>query len=849
MNNRTFPFLARWLLTRLAVKRNSLSLIGDMYEEYAVCISHQRWIQRQQWLFTEIMLPLISFLRNHFLWRRGMLSNYFKISFRNLKRSPGYTTINIVGLAVGMAACMLIFLWVQDELSFDRFHQHHKQIYRIIQHRDGGWSSSTPFSLPRTLKKDFPEIEQVSRFRNQSAYVKYDDKAFYEEIGFIDPDFIDMFSFSILSGNKETPIETESQVIITQSAAIKYFGQDDPIGQVLNLDNDTDVTVTAVVQDPPKNSSMQFTILTNFKAVGQRMDLSWWTGCNAYVRLSEQSIPADVIQKIDGTTMKYDQRIKNNQINESLQPLTRMHLYGLNKLGPILYVVLFSIIAAVVLIIACINFINLSTAQASKRAREIGLRKTVGASRGSIVRQLYGETLVLSFLAFFIAIIMVAICLPGFNQMAAKEITLLDAGKLPVLLGLFTIALLTGLVSGSYPALLLSRYRPIQVLRDGASKGARNPRLRRILVIFQFTAAIILISSTLIIQRQMHYVQNKDLGFQKTDIVRLNINNTLRPNLESFKNRLRQNTTIVSVTSANTTPNQIRNINPFYWEGRSPDESETLNFTTVDHDYFKTFGLEMAEGRAFAKEFASDSDRENPGYIINEAAVAHTGLTDPIGKMFSIWNAEGRVVGVVKDFHSRSLHDVIKPVIFLCSNNWQHYWVFISIDPSQRREAMTAIESTWDEMAPDYPCDMEFLEDIDRERYAEDGRIASLFNAFTYLAIFISCLGLLGLAAFLAEQRTKEIGIRKALGASTFNISQLMSREFILLLGISNLLSWPVAWFAMQRMMTAWAYRETIAWWIFAGSGAIAILIALATVSYQSIKAARSNPVDALKYE
>ena len=849
MKPANLPKVAVWMLSRLAVARNRLSLIGDMEEEYALNVCHLGWLERQRWMCSEILLPSVSFLRTHHLWRKAMFSNYFKIAFRNLKRKPGYSAINIVGLAVGMAACILIFLWVQDELSFDRFHQNQDRIYRIIQQRDGQWFSSSPFSLARTLKQDFPDIELASRFLPRTLLLSRGDQAFYEPVSLVDPDFLNLFSFPLVKGDPHTALDTERMIVLTETATKKYFGTEDPVGQILTLNGNQEATVTGIIQDPPANSSMQFGALVNFKVAGEQMDQSWWLGCDAYLLLRQGTEVETFIDKIVGTTVKYDRRVSTNNARESLQPLARVHLYGLNDTGPILYVVLFSLIAVVVLAIACVNFINLTTAQASKRAKEIGLRKTVGGSRASIVRQLYGETLLLSLMAFVVALILVALTLPGFNQLAGKTLSLSTVGRPMVILGILVIALFAGLASGSYPALFLSRFKPIQVLRQGASQGARNPMLRRVLVIFQFTMAVILIVSSLTLTRQMRYIHNKDLGFVKENIVRLTMNRDLQRNYPTFKERLLQHPEILSVTAANNTPVSITNVNPFYWEGRGPDQYETFNFVSVDFDYFETFGLKMAQGRSFTTDFTMDSSRAMPGYILNEAALRQTKLEDPLGKMFSIWTNEGRIVGIVKDFHSRSLHSEINPVVFICNDGFGRSRAFIRYQPGTEKTVLAIIEKEWKALSPGFPFNYDFLDDVFEGQYASDARIGRIFNAFTYLAIFISCLGLLGLAAFLAEQRTREIGIRKVLGASALGITGLMSREFLLLLGISNLLAWPAAWWAMRKMLNGWAYHASLSWWIFIASGLTAVAIALATVSYQSLRAARTNPARALKYE
>jgi len=839
------PKLFSFLLQHVVQEKYRESLAGDFEEAYHYTAAQEgRLLAFFQYLLQISRLMIISLLKS-MVWSVVMFKNYFKIAFRNLKKHAGYSAINIMGLAVGMACCTLFYLWIQDELSYNRFHEHSDRLYRIVSHRDGAWSSSTPFSLGRVMKQDFPEIRKNSRFLNRQLLIGYQDKAFYEQVALIDPDFLEMFSFSLKQGNPLTALSTTETVVITETAARKYFGDMDPVGHIITINNQSQHSVTGVIKDPPSNSSMQFAMLVPFRFAGERMDLSWWLGSDSYVVLQEDVDLDDLRQKIAGTELKYDTRIESKEVTNDLQPIERMHLYGLNDTGPILYVYLFSFIAVIVLIIACINFINLTTARASNRAREVGMRKTVGAGRMNIIRQFFGESVLLSCFAFILAILMVMLVLPHFNQLAGKQLSINPVKNISILFGLLVIAVFTGIVSGSYPALLLSSFKPIAVLRETASSGAKNSTLRRILVVFQFTVAIVLIIGSVMIQRQMNFIRNTDLGFDRENLIRIPLNSELRSGYQGFKNALLQNPNVVSVTAAGNTPTNVGNINPFYWEGRGPEQYETMNFVTVDYDYFKTFGMEMIEGRSFSMDYSTDAQN----YIVNEALVNYTKLQPPLGKMISMWTREGRIIGVVKDFHSRSLHTAIGPIAFLLTTDWPHNWVFVRLSPGQIQSSLDFIETAWMEYGGGYPFFYQFLDDVFEAQYSGDARIGDIFKNFTVLAIFISCLGLFGLASFMAEQRTKEIGIRKVLGASVFRINVLMSREFLILMGIANALAWPAAYYVMNRLMNIYAYRTNLAWWVFVSAGVAAVVISLLTVSYQAMRAARANPVESLKYE
>jgi len=543
--------------------------------------------------------------------------------------------------------------------------------------------------------------------------------------------------------------------------------------------------------------------------------------------------------------MKYDKRIENKTVINDLQPLSRMHLYSLSGGGGILYIYIFAAIAVIILIVACINFINLTTAKSGNRALEVGLRKVVGANRSHLIKQFFGESVAISFMAFVLSLLLVSLFLPGFNNLTQKQLAFDPIHNVPLILSLLGIAFFTGVFSGSYPAFLFSSFTPIQALRESGALSLKSPVLRRVLVVFQFTVAVILIFCSIVLQRQMNYIRNKDLGFNRSYVLRLPMNEEIQSHYDAFKQSLLENSDVLSVTSASNVPLSIGNINPVYWEGRGPDQYEVINFTAVDYDYFKTFQMEFTEGRSFSRDFTTDEQN----YIINEAAVRFTGLESPLGKLFSIWRREGRIIGVVKDFHSRSLHDEIRPVVFTLTTNWPHNYIFVRMNPERVQSALRAVEATWKQFAAVYPFEFDFLDDIFNRQYQTDQRMERIINDFTFLAIFISCLGLFGLASYMAERRTKEIGIRKVLGASVSGVVLMLSRDFTKWVLAANVIALPIAWYIASRWMQNYAYRISISWWVYLLSGSLALTIALLTVGYQSLRSALANPADSIRYE
>jgi putative ABC transport system permease protein len=774
-----------------------------------------------------------------------MLKSYIKTALRNIKKYKVYSFINVAGLAVGMGCCIIIFLWIQDELSYDLFHDNTKQLYRVVSNLEGEWISTSPWAISDVLKDDFPEIVRSTRFRTINLLARYEESSHYEEIGFVDPDFLHMFSFPLLLGNPDTALSSTNSVILSEEAANRYFKDEDPVGKILNVNNNLDLKITGVIKNVPSNSTIQFDMLAPVQILGEERLRTWALETAAFVMVEKNIRLEDLKSKISGTTMKYDKRIENKTVINDLQPISRMHLYGLNDAGSILYVYIFSAIAVIILIIACINFINLTTAKSGNRAVEVGLRKVVGANKSHLIKQFFGETILISFMAFVLSLLMVSLFLPSFNNLTQKQLTFDPVHNVPLILSLLGIAFFTGVFSGSYPAFLFSSFTPIQALRESGALSLTSPLSRRILVVFQFTVAVVLIFCSIVLQRQMNYIRNKDLGFNRSYVLRLPMNQDIVNHYDAFKQSLLKNSDILSVTSASNVPLSIGNINPVYWEGRGPDQYEVMNFAAVDYDYFKTFQMHFVEGRSFSRDFTSDEQN----YILNEAAVRFTKLESPIGKLFSIWTREGRIIGVVKDFHSHSLHDEIKPVVFTLTTNWPHNYIFVRTNPERVQSSLRSMEATWKQFAAGYPFEYDFLDDIFNRQYQTDQRMGQVINDFTYLAIFISCLGLFGLASYMAERRTKEIGIRKVLGASVSSVILMFSKDFTKWVMAANVIALPIAWYVASRWLQNYAYRIRISWWFYLLSAGLALTIAVLTVGYQSLKSAFANPADSIRYE
>ena len=833
------------LLRVLANPDEEPSLAGDVEEEYADVRERRGRIPAALWLWFQIVISVPSFVKSYLYWRHTMFANYLRSAWRNLIKHKIFSVINIAGLAVGMACCILIFLWVKDELSFDRFHPNHDRIHRAVVRTEGTWFTSTGWALTPTLKRDFPEIRKATRVRQQNVLFSFEDKSLYKTVAFVDPDFLEMFNFPLRAGDPRSALATNKSAVVTERAAKAIFGGTDPMGRILSINtNQFQVPVTGIAKDPPTNSTFQFDVLVPVKILGEAIDTDWSYESQCFVLLDENASAAEVQKKIASVVMKYDRRLNTVRMLE-LQPLTRIRLYNLGGGGAILYVYIFGVIAVFILLMACINFMNLATARAGTRSKEVGLRKVVGASKSDVVRQFYGESLLHACLALIAAVGLVLLVLPAFNHLAEKSLHLSFIRDAGVLLALLAITLATGIVSGSYPALFLSSFRPAVVLKGASSSRSAKSGLRKTLVVVQFSIAVILLIGTAAVRAQLDYIQSANLGYNRHHVVSMAMNRVIRSNYQALKDELLRDPSVVNVTAATGRPTYVGNINPFWWEGRNPGQYETMNFIATDHDYIKTFEMEIAAGRDFSREFKTDTEN----YIVNEAAVRMMGFKDPVGKRFSIWDNVGVIIGVVKDFHNRPLSEAITPTAITLLPNWAPSVMFVRVRPENIARTMDRIEATWKRLVPGQPFEPVFLDQTFDDLYRSDRRMGVLFRDFAGLAIFISCLGIFGLAAFTAEQRTKEIGVRKVLGASVGGIISLLSREFVVLVTIANVIAWPAGYFLTNRLLRNYAYRTDVPIWVFIGAGVLAYLVALLTVSYQAVKAARTEPINALRYE
>ncbi|MDH5386523.1 MAG: ABC transporter permease, partial [Candidatus Aminicenantes bacterium] len=738
---KTPPRFSEWILYHLLEKEEREFIIGDLREIYGQVWSSSGSLKAKIWYGRQIIRSIRPFLFNLIHWRICMFTNYLKLAIRHMKRHWGYSLINILGLSIGMACCILIFLWVRHELSYDKFHEKADDLYLITVSSDRGTWTSSPWALVPTLKNDFPEIAKGSWYGVIPLLARHEDKIFFEEAALVGDEFLDMFTFPFVRGNPEYAFKDLNSVVLTEQAAAKYFGNEDPIGKVIQFENQVDLAVTGVIEDVPGNSHMEFDLLVSaIRFIGEPRTRTWSSDVSSYVLLSSQANPVEVENKISETIIKYDKRT-NNKKYVGLFPVKKIHLYSFSGTDPIVYVYVFSAIAVIVLLIACINFMNLTTARSSIRVNEIGIRKVCGGDRKDLIKQFLGESMGLALMALIGAVVLVYFLLPGFNSLAAKqlEFNILHNGTL--LAGLVLLAVFVGLAAGGYPALYFSSFQPDRVLKNTLKTGSSKNGLRKTLIVTQFTASILLIIATATIYKQIQYIRSKDLGFSKDQILVVRARRQLMANYNIVKERLLANPDVLHVSAASSIPLNVGNNNPVYWEGRSSDSYVSMNFVCVDYDYFETFDMEMSYGRSFSREYPTDQEN----YIINEATLKLTGYQDPIGKMFSMWQKEGTIVGVVKDFHGTSLHNDIRPIVFLMYQNLPYSNWFIKIRGSRIAESIDFVKKTIAAVVPGYPVEPEFLDEHFQRQYINEDRLGKILMYFTGLAIFISCLGLFGL--------------------------------------------------------------------------------------------------------
>ena len=791
-------------------------------------------------------------------WRGIMLTNYLKIAFRNLRKYRGYAFINVSGLAVGIACCFLIFLYVQDERSYDRYHEHADAIYRVLLERPNQPSRArTQSLLAPFLQADYPFVEKGIRFSwPQVHFVTYEDRVFTEErVYYTDSTVFDLFSFSLIRGNPQTALLGPDALVITESAARKYFGTEDPIGKVLLFDQSREMVITAVAADVPSASHFVFDFLAPMSVYATLWGAGFedWSTAEVYTYIQlpdararaalESSFP-DFIERYQGVEAVANQAYR-------LQRLTDIHLHSAGvsweivPQGDIRYVYVFSTIAVLILLIACINFINLSTARASKRSKEVGMRKVVGAHRSQLIQQFLSESFLISFLALLVGFVLIVLALPVLNELTGKTLGL--SAIRAHWLGLLVLVLLVGLLAGSYPAFALSRFQPATVLKGALPGGLKKVSLRNGLVVFQFGITAILLFGSVVVYQQLNFMRTTDLGFEKAQILVVRVPGRLIGDYPVYRDAIAGHPGIASISASSHVPPATWGYPRLQPQGR--DSTFSMKLFAVDYDFIEMMGMEMVAGRSFSRNFATDSSE---ALILNETAVRQLGWTNTsaLGKRATVsWvNKDGTVIGVVKDFHFRSLRNRIQPAVFTIAPGF--FWnVVVKVHPAHTSDVVARLEQAWQEIAPGWPFQYSFLDEQLREQYQTDEHLGRLVGYLTLLSIFLACLGLLGLAAFTIEQRTKEIGVRKVLGASVPGIVSLLSQDFGRLVLVALVLAVPLAYLAARRWLEEFVYRIEIGIGLFLLTGGLVLLLALLTVSYQTVRAAVADPVKTLRYE
>ncbi len=801
-----------------------------------------------------------------------MFKNYLKTAFRNIRKHSGHSVINIAGLAVGMACSVLIMLFVFDELGYDRFNENYDRIWRVTRkwfNADGAVNLHLGQVAPPIgplLKNDFPEILHAVRLIQTEGLLVNSGPVFFEEdrFFFAEEDVFDVFSFEMTAGDPATALAEPFGVVITTETARKYFGGEDPVGKTITIQasgQSGDLQVTGVVEPLPAASHFHPDFLGSFKTfeaiVGDEELRSWSSNNYATYLLLPRGFDIGRLEaRLDEFIDRHTSPGRSAETKLELQPLVDIHLRShldseIEANGDIRYVALFSIIAFFVLLVACVNFMNLATARSAGRAREVGLRKVVGALRGQLVRQFLGESVLTAVVSLAAALGIVLLALPAFNRFVGRELALDVAGNGSLVLFLAGITVFVGVVSGLYPALFLSGFRPVRALKGLAEGGAGGLTFRKALVVFQFAISIVLIVCVGIVSGQLRYMRAKDLGFSKEHVVVLPSSPAMIMNLEGFKTRLLANPDILGVSAAKRVPSG-RLLDSAQARLLTGEERQSLDFRIanllVDYDYIPTYGIGMAAGRNFSREMGTDATQ---AFIINEAASRRIGWSSPaeaVGQGFEYGRRRGQIIGVVKDFHFESLHQEISPIVMYLSQS-DMARISVRIAPRDIPRTLAFLEGVWAEMRPNRPFSYFFVDESFDRLYKSEETLGRIFRTFAWLSVGIGCLGLFGLASYSAERRTKEIGIRKVLGASVSGLTVLLAKEFTRWVLVANLVAWPVAYLAMSRWLRNFAYRADIGLGAFLTAGGLALAVALLTVSTQAVKTALADPVRSLRYE
>jgi putative ABC transport system permease protein len=859
------PGLALRILRRMAIHGEEYSVLGDLEEEYNQIAEDLGVDKAKSWFWLQTLKAIPAFTKHKIEWSGQMFKNYIKIALRNIKKHKGYSFINIFGLAVGIACCILIFLWIQDEFSYDQFHENGDNLYLVGTHQRLGdqvsLSSGTPPALGPAFKEEYPEIVNSVRFCNgpHALIFAYGEKRFREHVEAVDGALLEMFTFPLIQGDPKTALTKPYSLVMTERMAQKYFNNEDAVGKIIRVENKYDFEVTGVLKKIPHNSRLQFDFLVPIQFLEEHWNspnhLDTWYNLSftTFVQLHEKASPQEVEEKTAG---RINKGYPDDDVTPFLRPYTKLYLYGLTGRGRITPVRMLSLVAVFVLLIACINFMNLTTARAGNRAKEIGMRKVTGALRWDIIKQFYGESILMAFLSLVFAVLVINFLLPVFNNLTAKELTLDPFHNLNLTLGLLGVTLLTGLIAGSYPALFMSSFKPVKIMRDASVIGSKSSLFRKILVVLQFSISAALIIQTFVIYKQLNYMRNRDLGFNREQLVYIPVNGNLKQQCEAAKQELQKVPGIIQVSLTSRTPLIFGSSgNGWEWEGKSPGIDPMVRYFCCDYDFVKTFEMEMVQGRFFSRERTPAASPQSGQMVINEEYARIIGKENPVGMRLSRGSYHGTIIGVINDFNYFPLYYRSGPLIIFyktynpAPNHHFYRYIFARIRPDNVPQTIASIEKIYKKFNPEFPFNFRFLDEDYDYLYRSEEQASVIFRYFAILAVLISCMGLFGLASFLTEQRTKEIGIRKVLGSSVQGIIVLLSKQFMKWVAVANVIALPFAWFLSYRWLQNYPYRTGIGVWIFILTGAITLVIAFLTVSYQSIKVARSNPIDSLRYE
>ena len=791
-----------------------------------------------------------------------MIKNFFTIAIRNIFRHKGFSFINVTGLAVGLAASLLILLWVQDELSFERFNRNGASIYRVEE--DQFYSGEryhvtvTPFPSGPEWKEKIPEISEQTRINPWMPRMLFrnGDKVFFESsIIAADSSFLEMFTFPLLTGDKSTALTAPHSILLTEKLARKYFGDTDPLGKTLNLENKYEFMVTGVLKELPKNSMFTFEAVIPFSFLKETGVYSDHWGSNSiftFVRIDNNADITKVNKKLTDIVIEHQPETTTKYL---LFPLLDIHLhqqFGFKESkGPVIVVYIFVLIAIFVLLIACINFINLSTAKAASRGKEIGIKKVAGADQMTMIVQFMLESLLLVAAAMVLALVLVGLLLNAFNTLSGKHFNLSDLMQARFIISFISVGLLAGFVAGIYPALYLSSFKPVTVLKGDNVSGRGNGRLRQILVVIQFSLSMLIAIAAVFMYLQLRFMMDKDLGFNKNNLLVIPMADNMKPKYYSLKKELEKETLIQGVTASLWNPVMIgSNSGGASWEGKDPEKNVLIGTNGIDYDYIKTMQMEIISGRDFSRDFPSDMVRDTTGnFLVNEETVRIMGIGDPVGKSFRFMGLNGRIVGVMKNFHFKGADQPIEPVAFALADTSYLRTILIRLTPGNIPESLKSVEKNWKEILPEYPLQYTFIDQDYENLFRSQLRLSGLLKYFTVLAVIIACLGLYGLASYSAERRTNEVGIRKVMGAGSITVMYSLTKEFLVFVLIAIVISVPAGWLIVSKLLNQFAYRIDMNPLVFAAISAGAIAIAILTVSFQAYKATGINPAEALKVE